>query len=130
MRKKNSAKPTEAELDVLRILWEYGPSTVKAVNNIQNRDKDVGYTTTLKIMQIMSEKGMLKRTKTGRSHVYQPVLQQEKMQRQLLDSFVDAAFSGSSAKLVMQALGHGKASKEEIRQIREYLDRLEKGEKP
>lgn len=122
-------KPTQGELEILKILWEHGPSSVKFVNEIQNKNKKVGYTTTLKIMQIMVEKDMLKRRKKGRGHVYRTVLKREKTQGQLLDSLLDSAFSGSAAKLVMQALGTNRPTKEEIIQIRELLDRIEKGEK-
>lgn len=122
-------KPTEAELEILQILWEHGPSTVRFVNEKQNEAKAVGYTTTLKIMQIMAEKNLITADKSNRSHVYQPLLAEEATQQQLLDKFLDTAFRGSAMKLVLQALGNHRASEAELNQIRDLLDKMEGGQK-
>jgi BlaI family penicillinase repressor len=128
MKKNAVPKPTEAELEILQILWKHGPCTVRFVNDKLNRKKTVGYTTTLKIMQLMFEKKLLKRDETTRSHLYSAAAREKETQGLLLDRFLETAFGGSALKLVMQALGNHKASKEEISQIRELLDNLE-GEK-
>ncbi|PRY14874.1 putative transcriptional regulator [Pontibacter ummariensis] len=122
-------KPTDAELEILQVLWQYGPSTVRFVHEQLSKTKEAGYTTTLKLMQIMAEKGMLEADKTSRSHVFRPLLQEEDTQRQLLDRFLDSAFRGSAGKLVMQALGNRSTSKEELDEIRDLLDKLEGGTK-
>ena len=125
--KRNNIKPTASELEVLQILWENGPSTVKSVNDELNKNKNVGYTTTLKIMQIMYEKELLNRKKSGRSHIYKPVPQKDETQNVLLEKILETAFAGSASKLVMQALGRSKTSKKEIEEIKEYLVKLERG---
>jgi predicted transcriptional regulator len=122
-------KPTESELEILQVLWQHGPSTVRFVHEALSKTKDAGYTTTLKLMQIMAEKGMLQADKASRSHVYRPLLQEEDTQRRLLDRFLDTTFRGSAMKLVMQALGNHQASKEELDEIRDLLDKLEGGDK-
>ena len=127
MKEKTTARPTAAELDVLNVIWTDGPSTVRAVNDKLSLDKDVGYTTTLKIMQIMAEKGLLTRDESQRSHLYAAAAPKEQVQKQLLNRLLDQAFGGSALKLVMQALGGHKASPEEIARIREQLDRMEGG---
>lgn len=121
-------KPTETELEILQILWEHGPRTVRFVNEKQNETKAVGYTTTLKIMQIMAEKNLIAADKSNRSHVYQPLLTEEATQQQLLGKFLDTAFRGSALKLVLQALGNHRASEAELNQIRDLLDKLEGGQ--
>jgi predicted transcriptional regulator len=128
MKKDSVAKPTEAELEILQILWKHGPCTVRFVNDRLNKRKTVGYTTTLKIMQLMLEKNLLKRNESTRSHLYQAVVKEKETQGLLLNRFLETAFGGSALKLVMQALGNHKTSKEEISQIRKLLDNLE-GEK-
>ena len=125
--KHNNIKPTSSELEVLQILWKNGDSTVKSVNEELNMNKNVGYTTTLKIMQIMYEKGLLDREKSGRSHIYKPVPQKDETQNVLLEKILETAFAGSASKLVMQALGRSKTSKKEIEEIKEYLVKLERG---
>jgi BlaI family penicillinase repressor len=127
IKMKNDAvpKPTEAELEILQILWKQGPCTVRFANDTLNEKKTVGYTTTLKIMQLMVEKNLLKRDETARSHLYSAVVKEKETQRLLLDRFLETAFGGSALKLVVQALGNHKASKEEISQIRKLLDNLE-----
>lgn len=119
------AKPTDAELKVLHLLWERGPSTVRAVNDALNAHRDVGYTTTLKIMQIMHEKGLLTREEDGRTHIYAPVVAQEETQATLLQQFVDTAFRGSAMQLVLQALGNHEASAAELDQIKALIAQLE-----
>lgn len=120
-----SLRPTESELSILQVLWAKGPSTVRQVNEVLNRIKEVGYTTTLKLMQIMHEKGLLSRTKSGKTHTYVSLVNQSDTQQALLDRFVDRTFGGSMTQLVLQALGGHSASTEEIDQIRAYLDQLE-----
>ncbi|TXK37776.1 BlaI/MecI/CopY family transcriptional regulator [Pontibacter qinzhouensis] len=127
MSKEPSQKPTEAELEILQLLWQHGPSTVRFVNEELNKAKEVGYTTTLKFMQIMTEKGMLAPDKSSRTHIYRPLLQEEDTQRKLLNRFLDTAFRGSASKLVMQALGNRETSQEELNEIRNLLDKLEGG---
>ncbi|RAU84361.1 BlaI/MecI/CopY family transcriptional regulator [Pontibacter arcticus] len=122
-------KPTEAELEILQVLWQNGPSTVRFVHDKLSETKDAGYTTTLKLMQIMAEKKMLEADKANRSHVFRPLLKEEATQKQLLDRFLDSTFRGSASRLVMQALGNHTASREELDEIRNLLDKLEGGKK-
>ncbi len=129
MTKKIAPKPTNAELEILQILWSEGPSTVKVINDRLSEKKEVRYTTTLKLMQIMLEKGLLKRNEQNRSHIYVPTIQENETQKLLLNKLMETAFGGSAMKLVMQALGNGKTSKEEIDQIREYLKKIESDNK-
>jgi BlaI family transcriptional regulator, penicillinase repressor len=119
-------KPTESELEILKFLWENGPSTVKDVNDSLSGNKQVGYTTTLKLMQIMTEKGLVERDKQGRTHLYEAAFKQDAAQQQLLDKLLYTAFSGSATKLVMQALGNHTATNEELELIRTYIDELKK----
>ena len=125
----NAPKPTEAELEILKVIWDHGPSTVRLVNDTLSKNRRVGYTTTLKIMQIMSDKGLLKRDTSGKTHIYQAAVSQQKTQQQLIDKLMTSAFGGSAMKLVMQALGNKKSTKEEINEIRAFLDQLEGGKK-
>ena len=129
MQKKQLPKPTEAELEILQVIWRLGPSIVKSVNQIICKNREVGYTTTLKLMQIMFDKGLLNRKRDGKTHIYASAVSQEKTQRQLLDKFVDAAYKGSAMNLVMQLLGNRKSSKKELDQIRDYLDKIESDQK-
>ncbi|WP_128543769.1 BlaI/MecI/CopY family transcriptional regulator [Larkinella soli] len=117
-------KPTESELEILQVLWEKGPSTVRQVNEQLNQAKEVGYTTTLKLMQIMHEKAILSRTEEGRYHVYEALLSEEETQKHLIDRFVDTAFRGSAMKLVMQALGNSKATPQELDELKRLIDQL------
>lgn len=119
-------KPTESELEILQILWERGLATVREVHEELAKTKDVGYTTTLKLMQIMNDKGLVKRDESMRTHVYQPAVNKEKTQRHLLGKMIDSLFGGSSTELVLQALGEHKASPEEIEQIQLLLNNLKK----
>lgn len=129
MKKKKIIKPTEAELEILQIIWESGPSTVRFINDKLNKKREVGYTTTLKIMQIMAEKNLVSRDMENRSHIYKAAYKQDETQKVLLNKLLDTAFGGSASKLVMQALGNKKTSKEEIEEIRKFLDKIEKGKK-
>ena len=119
-------KPTESELEILQILWQNGTATVRDVHEELAKQKDVGYTTTLKLMQIMHDKGLVKRDESMRTHIYQPAVNKEKTQKHLLDKMIDSLFGGSSTKLVLQALGNGeqKVSAEELAQIQTLLDNL------
>jgi len=135
-------KPTESELEVLQVLWESGPSTVRQVNDRLNdpqlaprsgrrstgTPREVGYTTTLKIMQIMYEKGLVSREEDGRTHIYTAVVNEQDTQSALLQQFVDAAYRGSAMKLVMQALGNHDASQAEIDEIKILLAQLEQNQ--
>ena len=116
-------KPTESELEILQILWQKEHCTVREVHETLDK-KDAGYTTTLKLMQIMHEKGLVERDTTAKTHIYKALLNQEKTQQQLVNKMIDNVFNGSAARLVMQALGNQSASKEEIDLIKEYLDKL------
>jgi len=126
MKSKKSLKPTDSELAVLQVLWKQGASTVRAVNDELNKQRAVGYTTSLKIMQIMHEKGLLSRTRSGRTHVYHAVISESEIQKSLVDKLLEKAFHGSAMKLVMQALGNHSSTSEELSEIRKFLDQLEK----
>jgi BlaI family penicillinase repressor len=123
-RRKNS-RPTDRELTILRILWDNGPSTVRQVNEAMNEDENTGYTTTLKLMQIMVEKGLVLRDDSQFKHVYRPALTEEKAQKQLVGDLLDRAFSGSAEKLVMRALSAKKVSAKELASIKKMLDEFE-----
>lgn len=120
----NNLKPTESELEILQILWEKGNCTVRDVHEILEKNKDAGYTTTLKLMQIMLEKGLVARDASSKTHIYRALINQEKTQQHLVDKMIDNVFNGSAARMVMQALGNHTASKEEIDSIKKYLDGL------
>jgi len=119
-------KPTESELDILKILWSKEKATVREVHDELSKTKDSGYTTTLKLMQIMFEKGLVKRDDSNKTHIYQPAISRQKTQKQFLDKMINTLFAGSSAQLVLQALGNQKTSKDEIEEIQKYLDNLKK----
>lgn len=121
-------KPTESELEILQILWEKGVATVREVHERLAVTKDVGYTTTLKLMQIMNEKGIVKRDDSMRTHIYQAAVNKEKTQKHLLNKMIDNLFGGSSTQLVIQALGddNHKTSQQEIDTIQALLDNLKK----
>src|SRR5688572_6851396 len=118
-------RPTDAELAILNVLWERGPSTVRDVHEALSTSQATGYTTVLKLMQIMTEKGLVVRDESQRAHVYEARQSAQRTQRQLLTDLADRAFGGSPAKLVMQALSGRRASVEEMNEIRDLLDRLE-----
>lgn len=115
-------RPTDAELEVLHVLWTNGPSTVRQVNDELNRQREVGYTTTLKIMQIMQEKGLLTRTEEAKSHVYTAAVSEQEAQQTLVDRFLETTFRGSASALVMQVLGRHKASADELDEIKKLLN--------
>src|SRR6201986_5616030 len=117
-------KPTESELEILGVLWSRGLASVREVHEDLASTKDVGYTTTLKLMQIMNEKGLVKRDDSMRTHVYQAAVNKEKTQKHLLSKMIDSLFGGSPTQLVIQALGEHKASPEELEKIKGLLDNL------
>ena len=121
-------KPTESELEILQIIWSKGLATVREVHETLAQTKDVGYTTTLKLMQIMHEKGLVKRDDSMRTHVYQAAVNKERTQKHLLTKMIDSLFGGSPTQLVIQALGDEKhkASPEELEKIQALLDSLKK----
>jgi BlaI family penicillinase repressor len=127
MKNLSKIKPTTAELEILQILWKYKSATVKFVHERINKRKNVGYTTTLKIMQNMAAKNIVKRKLQGKSHVYIPVIARVETQNLLLDRFLETAFSGSASNLVMQVLGNHRPSKEELQQIKELINKLDGG---
>src|SRR5437588_11750694 len=115
-------RPTDAELAILRVLWDRGPSTVRQVHDVLGRERPAAYTTALKLLQIMIEKGLVERDERDRTHVYRARLSEEQTQRQLVRDLLDRAFGGSSSQLVMQALATRRASQEELRDIRKAID--------
>lgn len=123
---KKIPKPTESELAILLVLWEHGPSSVRFVNDKLNEEREVGYTTTLKLMQIMVDKGLARRDTASRTHIYRAAVNEADTQKQLLKKFVDSTFRGSAMKMVMQALGNHQASKEELDEIKALIDKMEK----
>ncbi len=124
MARSKTLRPTDRELAILRILWDNGPSTVREVNEAMNKDEDTGYTTTLKLMQIMTEKGLVVRDESERQHVYKPAATEEKTQKQLVGDLLERAFCGSAEKLVMRALSAKKVSAKELTRIKKLLDEL------
>jgi predicted transcriptional regulator len=115
-------RPTEAELEILRVLWERGPSTVRQVHESLAEQRETGYTTTLKLMQIMADKGLVTRDESARTHVYTAKASQETTQRQLVNDLVDRAFGGSAAELVLRALSSHTTSDDELDEIRKLID--------
>jgi len=122
---KNS-KPTESELEILRVLWDKEKATVREVHEILSEHKDAGYTTTLKLLQIMYEKGLVLRDDSSKVHVYKANISRENMQQQFVKKMIHTLFSGSSSQLVMQALGNHEHSQEELEQIQQLLNDLKK----
>ena len=118
----NPPVPTNAELEILGILWEHGPQTVKQVHDAVRVTRDVGYTTILKLMQVMTEKGLVERDESERSHVYAALAPEKKVKRKLVSDLVERAFAGSAASLVQQLLSGRRASPEELDEIRAILD--------
>ncbi len=119
-------KPTESELEILQVLWEKGAATVREVHEVLSVYKDSGYTTTLKLLQIMHEKGIVTRDDSSKTHIYKANVDKEKTQQQMLGKMVDALFGGSALQLVMQALGSSKPSNEELEEIQKLLNNLKK----
>lgn len=129
MKKTKTLRPTDSELAILRVLWRLGPATVRAVHDELSRAQATGYTTVLKLLQIMTEKGLVKRDESERSHVYQPVCSEQQVQRQLVGHLLDRAFGGSAQTLVLQALAAKKSTPGELAEIRRLLDEMEGGAK-
>ncbi len=121
-------KPTEAELEILSILWSKGPCSVREVNAAINISKETGYTTTLKIMQIMAQKGLVNRDETSRTHIYEALIEREQVQTAMLDKLLNSAFGGSASKLVLNALGRGNTSRKELEEIKALINKLENGD--
>ena len=126
MPKRKRPKPTEAELAILRVLWDRGPSTVREVTEALHKERGTGYTTALKLLQIMTEKGLVQRDESSRAHAYEAVASAETTQRQLVSDLLDRAFGGSARQLVLQALSAKRASRGELAEIRRLLDEFEK----
>ena len=118
-------KPTESELEILQVIWKKGQCTVRDVHEELTKNKDAGYTTTLKLMQIMHEKGLVERDTAAKTHLYKAIITREQAQQTALDKILDTVFKGSTADLVIQALGQHRASKDEIEAIRDYLKGFE-----
>lgn len=130
MPRRPSSRPTDTELAILRVLWSKGPCTVREVHAQLGGDEAAGYTTVLKLMQIMTEKGLVLRDESSRAHVYEAALSQDHTQRHLVGDLLDRAFSGSTSQLVLQALASRPASHEELEEIRRIIDQVETEEEP
>jgi BlaI family transcriptional regulator, penicillinase repressor len=124
MPKPKLPRPTDAELAILRVLWKRGPATVRQIHEELSRTKETGYTTVLKFLQIMIEKGLVTRHESQRTHVYAAACSEDQTQRQLVGDMLDRAFGGSARKLIMHALSAKAASPEEIAEIRKLLDEM------
>ena len=122
----SSQKPTDSELEILQILWQKKQATVREVNEEINKVKETGYTTTLKLMQIMFEKGLLVRDSSSKQHSYQAAISEEATKNSLLNRFIETTFQGNAMSLVMQALGNHHASTDELAQLKEFLNQLDK----
>jgi len=118
-------KPTESELEILQVIWKKGQCTVRDVHEELSKNKDAGYTTTLKLMQIMHDKGMVERDTTSKTHLYKALVSREQAQQTAIDKIISTVFKGSTSDLVIQALGHHRASKDEIDAIKDYLKQFE-----
>ena len=125
MTRQKRLGPTEREMEILKILWQRGPSTVRQVNEVMNARQETGYTTTLKLMQIMVTKGLLSRDDSQFKHLFEAAVSEESTQKQLVGNLLDRVFSGSTEKLVMRALSAKKVSKKDLGKIRELIDRME-----
>lgn len=129
MQEKQNSRPTPAEMEILQILWKKAPLSVREVNEQLNKTREVGYTTTLKIMQLMHDKNLLERESLGKKHIYSAILKQESVKKSMLDKILNGAFGGSTYDLVMEALGNYRASKEELESIKELIEKIEGGRK-
>jgi BlaI family penicillinase repressor len=123
-----SIKPTESELEILQVLWQKGNATVREVHEVLCLHKDAGYTTTLKLMQIMHEKGLVSRNEQSKTHIYKANVSKENTQQQLLGKMINSLFEGSASALVIQALGNTKPSANEIEAIEHLLNELKNAE--
>lgn len=126
MTKKEANRPTEAELEILQVLWSEGPASVRQVNDVLNEVRPVGYTTTLKLMQIMLDKGLLVRDASRRTHIYRAAVAERDTRQSLLENLVEQAFRGSAMDLVLQALGSHRATPRELEEIKALIEQLEK----
>ena len=126
MNMNKQGRPTESELEILQVLWEKQAATVRTVHEELLKNKETGYTTTLKLMQIMFEKGLVTRDDSSKTHIYQPAVSREKTQKQFLNRMIDSLFAGSSTNLVLQALGGHSASKEELEKIQALIEEMKK----
>lgn len=129
MARPASSRPTDAELAVLRVLWERGPSTVRDVYEALKKSRDAGYTSVLKVMQIMHDKGLVARDEAKRSHVYRAAVPREHTQRQIVGDLLERVFGGSARALVLQALSAKRSSPKELAEIRKLLDEFEGGKR-
>mgnify|MGYP001827643429 CR=1 FL=1 len=118
-------KPTEGELEILQVLWMAGPSSVRQVNEKLNEVKNVGYTTTLKLLQIMNEKGLTDRDTSSRTHIYRAAIQESDTKNGLLSKFIEATFQGSAAQLVLEALGNNNTTQKELEEIKALIEKIE-----
>lgn len=123
--KSKDTKPTGKELEILQVIWEKKACSVKEIHEAMGGDQNNGYTTILKLLQIMHDKGIVTRKRSGKLHIYEAALSQANTKQQMVSKLIDTVFEGSASQLVMSALGHNKSSKEELKAIREYLDKLE-----
>ncbi len=124
-KNRQDPEPTKSELEILQVLWEEGPSTVRAVNSKLNEQRELNYTSTLKLMQIMVEKGLLLRDESSMKHIYRPTQEEQKTKGYLLDRFVKTLYKGSPSSLMMQLLGNQETSKEELDAIRDLLQQMD-----
>lgn len=122
-------KPTESELEILQVLWKHGPCSVRSVNEFLNEKREVGYTTTLKIMQLMAEKGILSRDTTLKTHIYSPAIPESDTKNHMIHDFINNAFYGSAMDMVMQVLGNAKATPDELQDLKKLIDDMEKQSK-
>jgi predicted transcriptional regulator len=129
MPRPSATKPTDGELEILQCLWQLGPLTVRGVYDHLSKKKEMGYTTVLKLMQIMVDKGLLRRDESERAHVYSPRIERSKTRQRLIDDLLERAFEGSAKQLVMHALASQKASAKELNEIRKMIDDYMRGEK-
>ena len=118
-------KPTDSELEILQVIWQHGPSSVREINDILNIRRDVGYTTTLKILQIMNEKGLVKRDTAQKSHIYKALVKENDTKNNLINDFVKTTFHGSAMNLVLQALGNSNSSPEELIELKALIQQIE-----
>ena len=125
-KKAPEGEPTKAEMEILHLLWAHGPSTVRFINEELNKQSPVAYTTTLKFMQLMHEKGFVFRDSTAMTHIYMPAIKEAPTKKAILKRFVDAVYKGSSSELILQLLGDKKPKKEELESLREILKKYDK----
>ena len=125
--KENKVEPTKSELEILQVLWQHGPNTVRFVNDTLNEQKrEVQYTSTLKLMQIMAEKGLLKRDESQMKHIYHVAVKEDKTKGFLLERFINTMYNGSASSLLMQLIGNKSTSKKELAAIKELIKNMDK----